>query len=36
VADVALKFSAKFESISYEQGLALMGPVRNPNENRPV
>ena len=36
VADVALKFSANFESISYEQGLALMGPVRNPNENRPV
>lgn len=36
VADAALKFSANFESISYEQGLALMGPVRNPNENRPV
>ncbi len=36
VADAALKFNAKFEIISYEQGLALMGPVRNPNENRPV
>ena len=36
VADAALKFSARFERISYEEGLALMGPVRNPNENRPV
>ena len=36
VANAALKFSANFEIISYEQGLALMGPVRNPNENRPV
>jgi hypothetical protein len=36
VADAALKFAATFESITYEQGLAQMGPVRNPNENRPV
>lgn len=36
VADAALKFDGKFETISYEQGLQLMGPVRNPNENRPV
>jgi hypothetical protein len=36
VANAALKFSASFEAISYEQGLAVMGPVRNPNENRPV
>jgi hypothetical protein len=36
VANAALKFSGKFESISYEEGLKLMGPVRNPNENRPV
>jgi hypothetical protein len=36
VADAAAKFAATFESITYEQGLALMGPVRNPNENRPV
>lgn len=36
VADAALKFKASFEAISYEEGLKLMGPVRNPNENRPV
>jgi len=36
VANVALKFKADFESISYEDGLKVMGPVRNPNENRPV
>jgi hypothetical protein len=36
VADAALKFSAKFEAIAYEEGLRRMGPVRNPNENRPV
>jgi len=36
VANSALKFKADFETISYEEGLKLMGPVRNPNENRPV
>jgi hypothetical protein len=36
VADAALKYSGKFDVISYAEGLALMGPVRNPNENRPV
>lgn len=36
VADAALKFNASFASLSYEEGLAIMGPVRNPNENRPV
>jgi len=36
VADKALKFSASYPVITYEEGLALMGPVRNPNENRPV
>ena len=36
VMDVALEFKADFETISYEQGLALMGPVKNRNENRPV
>ncbi len=36
VADAALKFSTSFETITYAEGLALMGPVRNPNENRPV
>lgn len=36
VADAAMGFDLAFDPISYEQGLALMGPVRNPNENRPV
>lgn len=36
VADAASQLDARFEVITYEQGLALMGPVRNPNENRPV
>jgi hypothetical protein len=36
VADAALKFNITFDTISYEEGLTLMGPVRNPNENRPV
>lgn len=36
VADKALKFSANYPEISFEEGLKLMGPVRNPNENRPV
>jgi hypothetical protein len=36
VADTALTFSDTFPSITYEEGLALMGPVRDPGENRPV
>ena len=36
VADKALTFAASYPEISYEEGLKLMGPVRNPNENRPV
>jgi hypothetical protein len=36
VADKALKFTANYPVITYEEGLKLMGPVRNPNENRPV
>lgn len=36
VANAALKFDITFDVITYEEGLALMGPVRNPNENRPV
>jgi hypothetical protein len=36
IADKAMAFSADFEKISYEEGLRRMGPVRNPNENRPV
>ncbi|MDR2129246.1 MAG: hypothetical protein LBP52_09320 [Burkholderiaceae bacterium] len=36
VADAALKFNLTFDAITYNEGLGLMGPVRNPNENRPV
>jgi hypothetical protein len=36
VADAALKFDVTFDTITYAEGVALMGPVRNPNENRPV
>jgi hypothetical protein len=36
VADKALAFTANYPVITYEEGLKLMGPVRNPNENRPV
>lgn len=36
IADKALKFSDTFPTMSYEEGLNLMGPVRNPNEGRPV
>ncbi len=36
VADTALKFSDKFPDLSYEEGLKLMGPLRNRNANRPV
>lgn len=36
VADAALRFDTTFDTITYEEGLNLMGPVRNPNENRPV
>lgn len=36
VADKALTFSANYPEITFEEGLKLMGPVRNPNENRPV
>ena len=36
VADAALKFEDSFPEITYEEGLKLMGPVRNKNENRPV
>jgi len=34
--DAALDFDAKFETISYEEGLGLMGSMKNRNENRPV
>lgn len=36
IADKALQFTADFDEISFEEGLRRMGPVRNPNENRPV
>lgn len=36
LADRALAFSGSFEKITFEQGLAAMGPVRNIYENRPV
>lgn len=36
VADKALAFTGSFEKITYEQGVASMGPVRNIYENRPV
>jgi hypothetical protein len=36
IANKAASFTADYPIITYEQGLALMGPVRNPNENRPV
>lgn len=36
VLDTARGFEAKYETISYEQGLAKMEPVKNRNENRPV
>ncbi|REE18531.1 hypothetical protein B0G76_1646 [Paraburkholderia sp. BL23I1N1] len=36
VADAAIKFDVTFDMITYSEGLELMGPVRNPNENRPV
>ena len=36
VADAALKYDVTFDVITYAEGLELMGPVRNPNENRPV
>jgi len=36
VANAALKYDVTFDTITYAEGLALMGPVRNPNENRPV
>ncbi|WP_137042978.1 hypothetical protein [Pseudolabrys sp. FHR47] len=36
VLDAARGFEAKYETITYEQGLARMEPVKNRNENRPV
>jgi hypothetical protein len=36
VLDAVLKLKADYPPISFEQGLEVMGPVRNRNENRPV
>jgi hypothetical protein len=36
IADKAIGFKADFPKITYEEGLKLMGPVRNIYENRPV
>jgi hypothetical protein len=36
VADTAQSFSASFPEITYEEGLKLMGPVRDTSANRPV
>jgi hypothetical protein len=36
VADKAAGFSQTFAKLSFEEGCKLMGPVRNPYENRPV
>jgi hypothetical protein len=36
IVTASKKLYAKFERISYERGLELMGPVRNPGEHRPV
>jgi hypothetical protein len=36
IATAAGKFKKSFDVISYERGLEVMGPVRDPGENRPV
>ena len=36
VADKAMAFTAKYPAITFQEGLGVMGPVRNRNENRPV
>ncbi len=36
LADKASRFTAAWPILTYEDGLALMGPVRDPGENRPV
>jgi hypothetical protein len=36
IADKALAFTQRFQKISFDECLALAGPVRNPYENRPV
>jgi len=35
-ADTAMKYDITYDTLTYAEGLEIMGPVRNPNENRPV
>ncbi len=36
IADTAMKYDITYDTLTYAEGLEIMGPVRNPNENRPV
>lgn len=36
IVDKAMSFDQRFPKITFDEGLALMGPVRNIYENRPV
>jgi len=36
IVNAVAKFKANYQEITYEQGLSLMGPVKDPGENRPV
>jgi len=36
LVNAVAKFSANYEEITYEHGLSVMGPVKDPGENRPV
>jgi hypothetical protein len=36
IFETATKYDITYDTITYAEGLELMGPVRNPNENRPV
>jgi hypothetical protein len=36
IAEVAVKYDVTYDTLTYAEGLEIMGPVRNPNENRPV
>ncbi|HET9957904.1 MAG TPA: hypothetical protein VFQ61_25575 [Polyangiaceae bacterium] len=36
LAQAAIQYDVTFDMMTYAEGLERMGPVRNPNENRPV
>ena len=36
IVNAVKKFNPKYEPITYEQGLKIMGPVKDPGANRPV